>query len=392
MRWRRRGQRMADAPMTRSWLLDMHYVGQNFELGIGVDQAHLDEPALACCRAVFHQRHKVPYELLPSQPSEVVTLSDLSRRHRRPSLTAYARSVYQYHIGTGLASARTRVVPGVGMVHDYRILDGADILVESLVPSTDTSPPRGRHLLSAAGWSRGLRRGSRSASLHRRSFHAAADVPFPTSHGSSQSAPQEVIISGRMRNAHMQPRSSTTCGRNAFPVERAPEVSRWRTPASPSPSLPPVPSPRPGAGFRPPSAHLHRRRGAGVDLPCRVRRVLNLPPRAPACRATSGKGSCYALVERRAQITSASTSTPLPIEIALTKHVSEGLDIVAASVPWQTTTTGALPRGWTAGRFVLLVQPRGPGSLDMRLVSHYKGTVKPSMRSIHSDRRPRARR
>ena len=69
------GEQMADAPMTRSWLLDMHYVGQNFELGIGVDQAHLDEPALARCRAVFHQRHKERYGYdMSDQPVEIVTL------------------------------------------------------------------------------------------------------------------------------------------------------------------------------------------------------------------------------------------------------------------------------------------------------------------------------
>jgi N-methylhydantoinase A len=69
------GEQMADAPMTRSWVLDMRYVGQNFELGIGVDHENLDEQALARVRAVFHQHHKERYGYdMSDQPVEIVTL------------------------------------------------------------------------------------------------------------------------------------------------------------------------------------------------------------------------------------------------------------------------------------------------------------------------------
>jgi N-methylhydantoinase A len=69
------GEQMADAPVTHAWLLDMRYVGQNFELGLGVDHENLDEPALVHLMARFHQRHKDRYGYdMPDQPVEIVTL------------------------------------------------------------------------------------------------------------------------------------------------------------------------------------------------------------------------------------------------------------------------------------------------------------------------------
>ncbi|MBI3328445.1 MAG: hydantoinase/oxoprolinase family protein [Nitrospinae bacterium] len=69
------GEQMDNAPVTRAWLLDMRYVGQNSELSIAVHSDYLDEEAPARLMASFHQRHKDAYGYdMPDQPIEIVTL------------------------------------------------------------------------------------------------------------------------------------------------------------------------------------------------------------------------------------------------------------------------------------------------------------------------------
>jgi N-methylhydantoinase A len=69
------GEQMAGAPITRSWVLDMRYVGQNFELSIGLDHENFDEQMLARIMAMFHQRHQERYGYgMPDRPVEIVTL------------------------------------------------------------------------------------------------------------------------------------------------------------------------------------------------------------------------------------------------------------------------------------------------------------------------------
>ena len=69
------GERVGNAAVMRTWLLDMRYAGQNFELSVDVDRESLDEQRLERLTAAFHQRHKERYGYeMPGQPVEIVTL------------------------------------------------------------------------------------------------------------------------------------------------------------------------------------------------------------------------------------------------------------------------------------------------------------------------------
>lgn len=64
----------------------MRYLGQNFELSIGMDRDHLDEDALAQLTPLFHQRHEDRYGYaMPGQPIDIVTLR-LAVTVARPAL------------------------------------------------------------------------------------------------------------------------------------------------------------------------------------------------------------------------------------------------------------------------------------------------------------------
>mgnify|MGYP003288424646 CR=1 FL=1 len=69
------GEHVGDAAVMRTWLLDMRYAGQNFELSVGVDCESLDEQRLDRLTVAFHQRHKERYGYeMTGQPVEIVTL------------------------------------------------------------------------------------------------------------------------------------------------------------------------------------------------------------------------------------------------------------------------------------------------------------------------------
>jgi N-methylhydantoinase A len=69
------GEQVGDAPVRRTWLLDMRYAGQNSELSLDVDGDRLDEQTLSRLTTIFHQRHKDRYGYdMPSQAVEIVTL------------------------------------------------------------------------------------------------------------------------------------------------------------------------------------------------------------------------------------------------------------------------------------------------------------------------------
>jgi N-methylhydantoinase A len=69
------GEQIGQAPVTREWLMDLRYVGQNSELILGTAHYHLDGPALARLLQAFHQRHQGAYGYdMPDQPVEIVNL------------------------------------------------------------------------------------------------------------------------------------------------------------------------------------------------------------------------------------------------------------------------------------------------------------------------------
>lgn len=69
------GEQVGAAPVVRQWLLDLRYVGQNFELSIGADREPVDATALAHLVTMFHQRHKDAYGYdMPEQPVEIVNV------------------------------------------------------------------------------------------------------------------------------------------------------------------------------------------------------------------------------------------------------------------------------------------------------------------------------
>jgi N-methylhydantoinase A len=162
---RRRGddwlteEQVEDAPITRTWLLDMRYAGQNSELSVNVDRAHLDEPALAHLTTFFHQRHKdrYGYDML-DQPVEIVTLR-LVVTVSRPSLPhghlARASSVDQALQGRRQVwFAETGFVPTPIYARDQLPLD-AELSGPCIIEQMDTTivvPPRAMPRVDAFGY------------------------------------------------------------------------------------------------------------------------------------------------------------------------------------------------------------------------------------------------
>jgi N-methylhydantoinase A len=70
-----RGEADAAARAKYSWLIDMRYLGQNYELSLAVKDGKLDATSLARLIRRYHARHRESYGYdMPGQPVETVSL------------------------------------------------------------------------------------------------------------------------------------------------------------------------------------------------------------------------------------------------------------------------------------------------------------------------------